>query len=283
MRSFLIVLIAVLLSVIAIQFLDKDKSSAAESDFDRVMRTGTIRCGYYVFPPVTYRDPNTKKLSGFSVDIMEAIVKRADLKIEWTEEINFANWSAALQAGRFDMTCTPVWPEVQLGRVVLFSTPLMYAGLYPLIRADDEKLLNAPLERFNQKDVRFVTQDGNSIDMLTRSAFPNATINAMPPSMDGPTVLEEIVTGKSDAILLDKNADIMYNKHNPGTFVLRDDLQPLKIQPFPLAFDKGEIGLKLFIDNAISELHNNGEIDRILTKWEEQPGTFLRAAPPYKR
>ena len=95
-------------------------------------------------------------------------------------------------------------------------------------------------------------------------------------------VLEEIVTGKSDAILLDKNARIMYNKHNPGTFVLRDDLPPVKIQPFPLAFDKGEVELKLFIDNAISELQNNGEMNRIISRWEEEPNTFLRAAPPYK-
>ncbi|MBU6236120.1 MAG: transporter substrate-binding domain-containing protein, partial [Alphaproteobacteria bacterium] len=123
---------------------------ARETAWQRIIRTNTIRCGYYVFPPVTYRDPNTKALSGFSVDMMEAIGKAAGLKIEWTEEVNFANWVPALQAGRFDMACTPMWPDIPLGRVVSFSVPFMFAGLSPMVRADDDRFKGDDLARLNQ-------------------------------------------------------------------------------------------------------------------------------------
>lgn len=281
MRSFFTVLLAVVLSVLVVKIMDGGSSAShGESAFDRVMRTGVLRCGYYVFPPVTYRDPNTKELSGFSVDMMNEIGKRAGLKIEWTEEVNFSNWVQALQNNRFDAACTPMWPEITLARAVMFTTPMMYAGLHPLIRANDQKLLHAPLERFNRKDVRIVTQDGNTIDGLARAVFPNATINAMPTSMDGPSLMEEIKSNKSDLILLDKNGEIMYNKGSPGMFKLRDDLPPVKIQAFTLAVGRGQSELKYFLDNAVTDLLNDGSMDRIITKWEPAKGTFLRVAKP---
>lgn len=38
---------------------------AKESAYDRVMRTGTIRCGYFIWPPGFSIDPNVGKRSGF--------------------------------------------------------------------------------------------------------------------------------------------------------------------------------------------------------------------------
>lgn len=282
MRTVLIILASVVLSIIAGSFIfgksGGDVSATKETTFERIMRTGTIRCGYYVFPPVTYRDPNTKELSGLSVDMMNDIASRAGLKIEWSEEVNFSNWTAGLQANRFDIACTPMWPEVALARAVGFSAPMFYAGLYPLIRADDQKLLKASYDDFNKKDVRIITQESNGIDVLTRAQFPDATINVMPQTMDGPSILLEIVNNKSDMILLDKNAEIMYNKSNPYTFKLRDDLPPAKLQSFTFAFNLGEPDLKNFMDNAVENLIDDGTVNRLLAQWAE-PGQYI----PVKR
>ena len=253
-----------------------------ESVFDRVMKTNTLRCGYYVFPPVTKRDPNTGELSGFSVDMMNSIGKQSGLKIEWTEEVTFGNWAPALQADRFDAVCTPMWPEIPMARAAAFSTPMFYAGLSPMVRADNEKLANAPLDRFNKEDVTFLTQDGNAIDILTREAFPKAKINAMPASMDGPTVLQELITGKADAILLDRNGEIEYNRNNPVKLKLVAKDQPVKLQAFVLVMRRDEMTLKDFLDNAIRELQNSGSLDRMLTKWESEPDTFLRVETPVR-
>lgn len=82
------------------------------------------------FPPVTYRDPNTKALSGLSVDMMEHIARDAGLKVEWTEETDFGNWIAGMTAGRFDAFCTPMWPDTAMARQVLFTRPMFYAGIF---------------------------------------------------------------------------------------------------------------------------------------------------------
>lgn len=258
------------------------KGHHQETAMERILRTGVIRCGYYVFPPITYRDPNTNALSGFSVDMMNKIAKVANLKVEWSEEVNFANWTSGLEAKRYDAACTPMWPDIPLTRVVAFSIPMMYAGLSPLVRADDARFKGDDLARFDQPDVRFLTQDGNALDSVTRETFPHATIIAMPASMDGPTVMQEIVTKKADAILLDRNAEIAYNKNNPVKLRLVATSRPVKSQEFTLAVDRREAELKYFLDNAIGQMLNDGSIDRLLEKWENEPGQFLRVAKPYE-
>lgn len=253
-----------------------------ETAFDRILRTGVIRCGYYVFPPVTYRDPKTNELSGFSVDMMNGIAKRAALKIEWTEEVTFGNWAPALQSGRFDVVCTPMWPDIPMARAVAFTDALFYGGLSPLVRADDPRFKDDDLSRLDKPDVTFVVQDGNAIDALTREAFPHARIKAISASTDGPTILQEIVTKKADAILLDRNGEVEYNKNNPVKLKLIDKKNPVKAQAFALVVGRDEAKLQDFLNNAIRSLNAEGNIDRSLKKWESEPDLFLRAAKPYE-
>ena len=264
------------LMILAIPAHAADKN---ETGFERVMRTNTLRCGYYVFPPVTYRDPNTNELSGLSVDMMNAIAKRGNLKIEWTEEVNFANWAPALQSKRFDAVCTPMWPEIALARAVAFTQAMFYSALSPLVRADDTRFAD-DLDVLNNPDVIFVTQDGNTIDMLTREAFPKAKINTLPASADGPTVLQEIVTKKADVILLDRNGEHEYNKNNPVKLRLMAKDKPVKIQAFTLAVGRDDTVLKDFLDNAINDLVMDGSMERYLKKWQEVPDLFIPVKRP---
>lgn len=254
-----------------------------ESAFDRIMRTGVIRCGYYVFPPVTYRDPNTNKLSGFTVDMMDEIAKRAGLKIEWTEETNFANWIPAIQGGRFDVACTPIWPDIPLGRVVAFTTPMYYAGLYPMVRADDERFKSNDFELLNNENITFATPDGDSQASLIRSHFPKAKINSMADGTNISAFAMEVVTKKADAFLTERNGMVEFNKNNPVKLRLMGEGKPVKLQSSNLAVESSEVRLKNFLDNAIADLLNDGTIDRLLKKWEPEPGkTYLRVAPPFE-
>lgn len=259
-------------------------ANAQEKDsvFDRIMRTGVIKCGYYVFPPITYRDPATDELSGLSVDMMNLIGERAGLKIEWTEEVSFGNWVTALQADRFDMVCTPMWPEIPMARVAAFSKPMFYAGLSPLVRENDNRFTDGDLERFNAPDVTFLAQDGNALESLTKATFPKAKLKVLPAMMDGPTMMQEIVTGKADAILLDKNALISYNKNSPVKLKLISPEKPIKVQPFTFVMRRNEMILKDFMDNAIQSINNDGSIKRMLEKWEPEPYTFLPLMKTYE-
>lgn len=254
-----------------------------ESAFDRVMRTGVMRCGYYVFPPVVYKDPNTSKLSGLSIDYMEKIAKRANLKIEWATEITWANWVEELRAGRYDVACTPMWPDAPQFKVVTFSKPLFFSGIYPLGLNDNEKLVKADRKRLNQKDITILTQEGNYTDSLAREIFPDATFYTLPTSASGGEYYQNILSKKADIVLTDRNALNQFEKTNGKVMRFIDDKHPVKLQSFNLAVLKGERDLMDFINQSIDEMQYNGDTDRLLRKWEAEPDkTFLRPSSPAK-
>jgi ABC-type amino acid transport substrate-binding protein len=253
-----------------------------ETAFERVLRTGTLRCGYYVFPPVVMRDPNTGKMSGFSVDMMEKVAERSGLKVEWAEEVTFGNWVPALQTKRFDAVCTPMWPEITLAKAVAFTEPMFYAGLSPVVRTNDDRFKGNDLERINQPDVTFLTQDGNATDTLAREAFPKAKFYTLAAGVDGSQYYQSILAKKADTALTDRNAVSQYKKTNGDVLRLVAPDKPVKVQSFSLVVEREEMLLKDFLDLSIRELNNTGSIDRMLKKWEDEPGkTYLRVAPPY--
>ena len=68
----------------------------AESVYDRVMKKGEIRCGYFVEAPFTFRDEATGEFSGIAVDLAELIAKDLNLKLKWQEQISFASFGLDL-------------------------------------------------------------------------------------------------------------------------------------------------------------------------------------------
>lgn len=276
-----LLLTACLLASVSFPALAADQPD--ESTFDRIVRTGVIRCGYYVFPPITYRDANTNELSGLSYDYMNRIAEKAGLKVEWTTEITWANWVSELQAGRYDMACTPMWPDMPQLKVVQFTEPMFFAGLYPLVRKDDERFANATWETLNSPDVTFTAQEGNVMYSVVQANFPKAKIFALQPSASGGEYYQALTTKKSDVSITDPNGLFFYEKENGKNFRFVEPHRPLKLQSFNLAVLRGDEDLLHFLNQSMRDLDYNGETDRILKKWEPEPGkTFLRVNQAYK-
>jgi ABC-type amino acid transport substrate-binding protein len=277
--SFLLVSALVSFVVASMTASHHDKPVSNQSVLDHVLQTNKLRCGYYNFPPVfkMYNDKGEKKPEGLSVDMMELIAKKTGLNIEWTEEITFGSWPAALQAGRIDAVCTPVWPDAPLGRAAIFTKPMFFATLSPLVRKDDPRF-NNDLSRLNADDVTFVVQDGNNTSELTKQFFPKAKILSISASVDGPTAIENIVTKKADAMILDRNALLEYNKRSGDILRMVSPDKPVKYQPFVLATSTKAADLREFLNNALDDLHYSGTIDYLLKKWEAEPGLYARKA-----
>ncbi len=253
-----------------------------ETAFNRVTSTGVLRCGYYVLPPVTMREPNTGKLSGLSVDMMEYVAQKTGLKVEWSEEISFGNWIAGLQAKRFDAVCTPMWADVTYNRAAKFTRSMFYTSVEPFIRSDETRFTSTDPAQLNKPDVTIAVQEGNVTASLARTLFPLAKFIELPQNSDYGTVVQEVIGHKADVVIWDRNGFFQYNKNNPDKIKPLHLDQPLKVMPFELATLQGEIDLRDFLDGAVEDTLNTGEMDRLLKKWEDIPGAYLRAAKPYQ-
>lgn len=286
MRSFLnalaIIALALIGGFVGATLSPTQNQTKQETVLERVLRTNTLRCGYYVFPPFTKRDPKTGALSGISPDMMDYIAKKTGLKIEWAEEVTFGNWVPALQTRRFDAVCTPMWPDMPLGREALFIRPMIYSTIIPVVRNDDNRFTSRSLDQFNNPDITLSVQEGNATYFLAQEIFPKAKLLIVPPNADGNDSAQNVMTKKADALLWDSNGFVNFNKTNPGSLKPVETEIPVKIMPFSLVVHRGEADLKAFLDNAVDDMLMTGFVDRLLDKWEGEKGTFQRLTLPYR-
>ncbi|MGE3770855.1 MAG: substrate-binding periplasmic protein [Bdellovibrionales bacterium] len=250
-----------------------------ETAFQRVLRTNVIRCGYYVFPPVTYRDLSTGKLSGMSVDMMETIARKAGMTVEWTQEVSFGNWQMELDAGRFDIACTPNWPTTALGRKVLFSKPMMYSPIYVIGREGDTRFQT--MADVNRPETRISTHEANEIYYLIKELLPNATVITLPQNAEGIQPVLDVMAGKADLVVSDRNQLAQWNPKNPDKkLAILAGGERLKLMPFTFAVKAGENDLNNFLNNALDDMLATNAMQNMLDKWMEQKGVFWLPALP---
>lgn len=65
----------------------------AESVYERVIKSGTLKCGYIPYPPAMIVDPNTGEKSGIFYEFMNEVGKRLSLKVEWVQESGWGTFS----------------------------------------------------------------------------------------------------------------------------------------------------------------------------------------------
>jgi len=67
-----------------------------------IARRGSLKVALVPnYPPMEFRDPATNALSGFDVDLGEAIGRKLGVKIEW-QETSFAEFMPSISTGRVD-------------------------------------------------------------------------------------------------------------------------------------------------------------------------------------
>ncbi|MGQ0527879.1 MAG: hypothetical protein ACT4OY_07645 [Alphaproteobacteria bacterium] len=68
----------VLAIILSFAFILPAFAAENASTFDRVMKSGTIRCGYPIWMPVIYKDAQTGELKGLLYDLMQEAGKRLE-------------------------------------------------------------------------------------------------------------------------------------------------------------------------------------------------------------
>jgi cystine transport system permease protein len=114
----LLVLLALLGGLLAIGA----PATADDGDSPRVVRVGTEG----VYPPFSYRDPDTNELTGFDIDVMKAIGEKAGWDLQFVEA-PFDSLFPALDSDRIDVIANQVTITGEREARYLFSTPYTYS------------------------------------------------------------------------------------------------------------------------------------------------------------
>jgi polar amino acid transport system substrate-binding protein len=269
-RFFIAVIIAATISLPAF-------AAEKETTYERVMRTGTLRCGYFAENPFTIIDPNTNKKTGIAVELAETVASQIGLKLEWTEEVNFATLVTDLQNGRYDAICASVF-NLPRGGKIDYTTPYIYVPTYGYVRPDEKRF--DKLDAVNKDNVTISILDGEGSSTVASRLYPEAKHYSLPQTDEISQMLLAVADKKADIGFVLPSVFDQFNKSNPGK-LKQASKDPLYVFSVSFGIRPNEPALKDMLDIMIKQLVVSGEMDRIIDKYEAKPKTFLRVAKPY--
>lgn len=278
----LIVAVSVASSFLAVKFFvpAPHNLTSAETAYDRILRTGTLRCAYALYPPDLIKDPNTGALSGIFYDVMEEVGRRLNLKIDWTEEVGYGVIAEGFATNRYDAFCSAVWPTAERSRAAAFTVPLFYSPVDVFVRADDHRFDNK-LDALNDPSISFSGRDGDISATIAAATFPQAKIVSIPQLSDTAQTLDDVVHHKADATINEPGLLYQYLEKNPGTMRILTEDKPIRVSPNGMMIKQDAYQLKAMLDTTLTEMLNSGAIDKILQQYQKQP-IFLPVALPYR-
>lgn len=256
------------------------QDDGAESVYDRVMRTGTIRCGYLAWKDFIDIDPNTGAMTGIIHDYMDALSRNLGLKLEWAAEVGRGDYVAGLDSGRFDVYCTAMAINAERARVSDFTRPILYTTFNLYVRDGDTRF-DRNLAALDTPDMKFVSIEGDIFGKITRLDFPKATLAELPQLSGDTDPFLSVAQGKADVVIGNANIGARFMQQNPGKIrtVVLD--KPFRYFPGSLAVKADEYRFRQMLDLATEEILFNGTMDKILDRYDPDRAFFFRTATPY--
>jgi ABC-type amino acid transport substrate-binding protein len=248
--------------------------------YDRVMKTNTIRCGYYVWAPYLSKDPNTKQLGGIGYDLMEEVGKQLSLKIEWVAEVNLDSMFEGYRNGAYDMICAPITAMPARARVSDFTIPVMYGSLNLYARPEDKRF-DHHFENANVPSVKYVSMEGELGAIIGREMFPLSQKIDIPQFGSGTDVLMNVATKKADVAAVEALTATSFMREHPERIRLVEG-GPVRVIPANFSIPQGEERFKAMLNIAIQSLIDTGFVDRMIDKSSEYKMSFMPIARAYE-
>lgn len=206
------------------------------------------------FVPFEMMDPDTGEMTGFDMDMIRELAKRADFEID-INTMDFNGIIPALQTGSVGIAIAGITITDERSEIVDFSDPYYDSGLQILIGADNDDVETID----DLKGMKIGTKIGStSYDYLTEKFGKDATITPYPGSSD---MYMALVGGTVDAVF--------YDAPNVGYFAKTRGEGQVKVvgplyegQQYGIAFVKGS-DLVEPVNKALAEMRDDGTYDEI--------------------
>lgn len=232
-------------------------SASAADLLEEVKQRGSLRVALEgTYPPFNYRDEQGR-LTGFDVEIAEAIAAKLGVKPQFTT----TEWSgilAGLQAGKYDVIVNQVAATDARRKTFDFSEPYVVSSPQLIVRANETRSIQGVADL---KGKKIGVGQGSNYAELARS-IEGAEVKVYP---GAPEYLQDLATGRIDVAL---NDSLLIPYLAQKTRLPVKAGAPLgKVESNAIPFRKGSPAFKQAIDKALEDLKADGSFAKISTKW----------------
>jgi len=257
------------------------ETTRRKTTYERILDSKTIRVAYISYPPSFIKDPKTGEYSGVFHEVLSKMAERMELKIEYVEETAWGTMIESVRSGRVDLVCTGIWPNAARGKFVDFTDPIYFSLIRAYVKAGNDRL-TGNLGTINSPAVKIATIDGEMSSIIAKADFPSATVHALPQTTDISQLLLEVATDKADITFVESAVANAFLEKNPNMIAEVKAISPLRVFPNVMMIAKGETELLSMLNIALNEIANDGQVDRIISRYETTPGLLLRRSPQYR-
>lgn len=258
------------------------QSQQKESAFDRVLRTGILRCGYTAWDPMLKVNPGTREISGLAYDTIEATAKYLGLKVEWAEELGWGDFTQALKTNRIDAFCAGGTPSAERSKVTLTTIPFMFTEFAMVVRSDDTRF-NANTDALNRPAVRIGQIDGTTGLKIMQTKFPAAHFAGYPESIPLSQMPLDVANKKIDVTLIPVSMMALFNQQHPNALKAIPLPDARRILPNIFFVGLDQWALREMLNTGLTDLLDTGIVDKSIQRHQTVKGAYILPDKPYQQ
>lgn len=251
------------------------------SVYEQVCKSGKIRAGYVVYSPY-FMINNSGEHSGIFYDIFEEISKNLGFEVEYTKEVTWDGMIQDLIDNKIDIVIVGIWPTAQRGKMADFTDPIFYSPINLYTYYGNAKF-DYQLPIINSPDVKISSIDGEISQIIANNDFPRSHQISVSQLGGVVSALMDIANKKTDIAIIEASGAIEFMQKNKNKIQEVKMNQPLRTFGNCMMIAKGQDKFKSMLNTSLTELQNTGFIDKIISKYEKSPHTYLRLQTPYRK
>lgn len=226
---------------------------------------GRIDAGYGVYPPYTQEDPTTRKVSGFSVDVVEEVGHQLNVPVVW-HRLNWTTMAADLKSGKFDIIADPIFQTVPRAREFAFSEPYaVFADGIAVARLDDKRF--AKFADLNSSKIVIAVGQGWASESIVKNLLPRARVKSIQTTNDLLQVFNEVLSGRADVAIADEADAARFAKEHATAVRMLFLNSPAARIPAGFALRPGDLSGAAFLNSSLRYLEAIGTLRALSEKY----------------
>ena len=210
------------------------------------------------YPPMEFKKDG--KLTGFDIDLVEAIAKQTGLEVEW-KEMKFDGIIPGLQAKQVDAAVSAITIRPDRQEVVDFTDPYMTSGLSLIVKKD------GPVKKLEDLKGKTIVAKQGTTGLEKAKELAQQYGAKVKVLQDDTALYLDVETGNSDATINDFSSAAYKVKVDGDKSKLTILGDRLTGEDYGIAIVKGNKELLDKFNNGLKAVKDSGEYDKIMERY----------------